>query len=247
MSSAKENIMFSGERFVPGNSQIRIEADHLERYRFLDSYVYNNKVLDIACGVGYGSRLIMKAGAIQYVGVDISRESLQYARQQFLSENVSFVIGDICNFNSKESFDVIICFETIEHVSNYRSALKNLFSLLNNTGVLIISSPNRIITSPKALSVYDLPANKFHTQEFTPNELVSELKKTGFYVSEAEIFGQRQRWLYSNRHIQFLIRSLRFPDIFAYISSPKLAPVKSLTPRYFVIVARKEGPHDRKR
>lgn len=243
MNNAKENIKFLGERFVPGKSGRRIEADHLERYRFLGPYVKNNKVLDIACGVGFGSRLIMEAGASQYVGVDISEESIQYAKQQFRSENVSFIAGDVCSFKSIKSFDVVICFETIEHVSCYRSALNNLFSVLSPCGVLIISSPNRLITSPKALHLADKPVNKFHTQEFTPNELVNELIATGFYVSEDEIFGQRQRWLYSNKHIQSMIRLTRFPDIFAFIMSPKLTPVKHLTPRYFIVVGRKESSH----
>ena len=83
--------------------------------------------------------------------------------------------------------------------------------------------------------------NKFHTQEFTPNELVNELIATGFHVSEEGVFGQRQRWLYSNKHIQSLIRFISFPDIFAFITSPELTPVKHLTPRYFAVVARKDG------
>ncbi len=240
MNNNKENMKFSGERFVPGNSGRRVEADHVERYRFLEPYVKDKKVLDIACGVGYGSRLIMEAGASRYIGVDISEESVQYAKQQFRSENVSFIAADICNFKSIESFDVVICFETIEHVSCYRSALKNLFSVLSPGGVLIISSPNRLITSPKALHLADKPVNKFHTQEFIPNELVNELIATGFYVNQDGVFGQRQRWLYSNKHIQSLIRLTRFPDIFAFITSPKLTPVKYLTPRYFIVVARKE-------
>ena len=244
MSNAIKNMKFSGERLVPGNSGRRIEADHLERYRFLESSVKNKKVLDIACGTGYGSNILIEAGASQYVGVDISEDSIEYAKQQFCSEKASFIVGDIGNFESAEPFDVIACFETIEHVSFYPSALKNLFSVLRPGGVLVISSPNRLITSPKALQLNDTPVNKFHTQEFTPNELANELRKVGFSVNKEDIFGQRQRGLYGNKHIQSLIRLTRFPDIFAFVTSPKITPVKRLTPRYFVIVARKEERDD---
>lgn len=239
MNDTKKNITFSGERFVLGNSGRRIEADHLERYLFASYYVKDNKVLDIACGVGYGSSVLMTGGASQYLGVDISEESIEYAKQEYGGENRTFIVADICHFKSTDSYDVIVCFETIEHVSCYRSALVNLYAMLNKNGVLIISSPNRIVTSPTALHINDKPANKFHTQEFTPNELENLLIETGFHVNKTEIFGQRQRYLYNNKIIQSLIRLTRFPDIFAFITSAKLTPVTRLIPRYFAIVARK--------
>jgi len=238
MNATQKSMEFSGERFVPGKSCRRIEADHIERYRFASTYVKNKAVLDIACGSGYGSRLLTEAGASQYVGVDISEESIRYATQEYNSVNTSFLIGDICNFRSTDSYGIIVCFETIEHVSCIHSALDNLYSMLNSDGMLIISSPNRIVTSPRARNISDKPANKYHVQEFTPNELESILNNRGFHVNTKEIFGQRQR--YSDSIIQTLIRATHFPDIFAFITSPKLTPVVHLTPRYFVIIARKK-------
>lgn len=240
MDSNKTSISFSGERFVPGNSGRRIEADHIERYLFATAYVKDKKVLDIACGVGYGSTLLRQAGANKYVGVDICNESIRYANQVYSTENTSFIVNSICSYKPPESFDVIVCFETIEHVDCYKPAISNLYSILKPGGLLIISSPNRVVTSPKARYKEDKPSNIFHTQEFTPNELMELLVENGFQVKNEDVFGQRQRWLYNNKTIQALVRLTRFPDIFAFISSPKLKPVVKLTPRYFVIVARKK-------
>jgi len=229
-------IPFSGERFLPGAFGKRMEADHFERYRFSAAYVKGKKVLDIACGVGYGAPLLIEAGASDYTGVDLSEETILNAKRKFSSKKASFSVGDICTFRSSEKYDVITCFETIEHINGYRQALKCLFVALRPGGVLLISSPNRLITSRNARTLSDQPTNKFHTQEFTPSELTKELKQAGFEV-KGSIFGQRQRWLYGNRFIQAIVRFIDFPDIFAYLSSAKVTPVKHLTPRYFLLVA----------
>lgn len=237
MPSSGNNIEFVGERFVPGSTDRRIEADHLERYRFASSLVKNMSVLDIACGTGYAASLLMAAGARRYRGIDISVSSVEYAQQNYRAENVTFATGDICDITSEDKYDVIVSFETIEHVRQYRLALANLYSLLSMNGTLVISSPNRLITSPRAASIDDRPSNKFHTQEFTPSELTNELIEAGFYVGRTEIYGQRQR--YRNRVIWSLLRRVTSFDPFASITSPKVTPVHRLTPRYFVLIARK--------
>jgi SAM-dependent methyltransferase len=235
----KEAISFTGERFLPGQSGRRIEADHLARYHFACQYVRDKKVLDIACGTGYAAPLLIGAGATRYKGVDISEESVQHAKGLYGSERSSFVVGDICKFDSIEPYDVIVSFETVEHVKCYRSALSNFFRILEPGGLLLISSPNRTITSPRVLNFNDKPANKFHTQEFTSSELLEELLAAGFDASAEDVFGQRQRWLYNCSYIQSLVRVTRFPDVFAFITSAEVTPVKNKSPRYFVVVAKK--------
>jgi SAM-dependent methyltransferase len=239
MIQIEEGAEFTGERLVPGKAGRRVEADHLERYRFACQYARNRKVLDIACGSGYGAPLLIEASASQYVGMDINENCVRYAKRRYESKHSIFLVGDICSLEAQERYDLIICFETIEHIESYHIALSNLFSALTPGGFLLISSPNRPITSPKALLLSDKPANIFHTQEFTPGELLNELHAAGFKTDLKYLFGQRQRWLYDNKHIQSLIRLVRFPDVFAYITSPKVKPVINMAPRYFVIVARK--------
>lgn len=184
---------FTGEYFVPGESGQRIEDDHMERYKFATRYARGKSVLDIACGVGYSAPLLVQAGASSYDGVDISEELTAYAKRRYGSDAVRYHVGDICFFNDGRQYELITCFETIEHVPDYKSALSNLRNLLKPGGLLLISSPNRKITSPGSFSLSDKPANEFHTQEFTPQELLLALRQAGFGANSGNVFGQRQR------------------------------------------------------
>lgn len=233
-----DDVAFSGERFVPGKAGSRIEADHIERYYHAVKFAQGKRVLDIACGVGYAAPLFTTAGAKEYVGVDISDESVAYAQKTFGGANRSFCVSDLCTFTTEIQFDLIVSFETIEHVAQYKEALINLYTLLAPGGTLLISSPHRWVTSPKAIELTDKPSNKYHTQEFTQEELIYALTEAGFKV-ESEVFGQRQRPFYKSSFVRKLIRTLGIPDFFAFLTSPKLKPITSLTPRYFVMTAKK--------
>ena len=228
---------FTGEFFVPGESGARIEADHYARYRFACRYARNKNVLDIACGVGYSAPMMLEAGACNYLGVDINEDLVAYATEKYGSANAKFTHGDVSTFRHTRTFDLITCFETIEHVRAYREALKRLYELLDLNGQLLISSPNRPVTSPLAATLTDAPANKFHTQEFTPDELTQELLAAGFLVTEDSVFGQRHRILFSNRRLNQLCNRL-FGDP-SESASPDVRKLRGMTPRYFVIVAKK--------
>lgn len=236
MKTPINDIVFTGEFFVPGSSGERVEADHMERYLFACNFIRACKVLDIACGFGYGGPLLINSGAIEYHGVDLSIELIKNAQYLYANEKISYSQGDICYYSSKDIFDTVICFETIEHVSNYRAALKNINKLLRDNGVLIISSPNRKVTSPVAKNLLDSPANPYHTQEFTIDELRKELNDAGFSVSDDNIFGQRNSFLYfRNDFSTWIVRSL-FGDP-SETSSAKVKKFCIKTPRYFVLVA----------
>ncbi len=74
------NLMdFTGERFVPGVDSGILEAEHVQRYIFAGEYAKGKSVLDIACGTGYGSSILNKAGATIVTGVDISNEAIEFA------------------------------------------------------------------------------------------------------------------------------------------------------------------------
>jgi len=233
----KHELAFTGEYCIPGKTPTRIEADHLARYRFAVRYVQAKSVLDIACGVGYAAPILLDGGALSYQGVDIRKELVEYAQGHYGSARANFDVGDICHFDSDESYDVITSFETIEHIPEYWSAIENLYRLLKSRGVLLISSPNRSVTSPCALTLTDKPSNPYHAQEFTPDELLEVLRRTGFAVGTEDIFGQRQRSIYKNRYLRKLANILYHnPDEKA---TPEVRLMTKKVPRYFVIVARK--------
>ena len=233
---ANTELNFTGEYFIPGKSGERIEADHLERYKFACKFAKGKSVLDIACGVGYAGPMFIQSGAVSYYGVDINDKLVEYAKDNFASELIGYSVGDICTFKIDKKFDLISCFETIEHIRDYKTAIKNLYDMLNPGGTLLVSSPNRPVTSPNCNTLKDKPSNEFHTQEFIPEELLLLLSENRFSVDKNNLYGQRQRKkVYRNRYIRKIIYTLLGnPDI---NTSPQVTPVKNLLPRYFVIVA----------
>jgi ubiquinone biosynthesis O-methyltransferase len=229
-------LAFTGEYFIPGEAPKRLEEDHTERYRFAAEFVRGKTVLDIACGVGYGSKYLANAGALRVDGVDITEDVIDYAKLNYQVDRISFTIGNIYDFKSDISYDVITCFETIEHVKDYRIALSNLYSLLNKNGVLLISTPNRLITSPRAKSLNDKPSNKYHVQEFILDEFKMELQNHNFRIDKDGIFGQRQQRYFRNKYCRMAYNKFFKTKERA---SPAVTPVQKLMPRYFLIVARK--------
>ncbi len=84
-------------------------------------------------------------------------------------------------------FDTIICFETIEHVQVPEVVFDNFRKILKPNGILIISSPNRKLTSPNSKDNHNL-ANKFHFFEYSTHEFITNTRK---YFAVNSIYGQR--------------------------------------------------------
>jgi SAM-dependent methyltransferase len=231
---ADNQIKFTGENFIPEVSEKRLMDDHLERYKFAAPLVRGAKVLDIACGSGYGSQLLLDSGAKSVDGVDISEKMVLHAQDRYSDEGIHFHIGDIRNFRGDAPYDFITCFETIEHLTEYQEAIANLFSLLKPGGKLLISSPNRPITTPDAHSLADKPSNPFHTQEFTPPELQGLLERQGFTIQANGIYGQRFQRKIKFKLIRKLYRMWVRPES---SSNPAVLPLSKLAPRYFLLVA----------
>ncbi|MDD5751504.1 MAG: methyltransferase domain-containing protein, partial [Candidatus Peribacteraceae bacterium] len=136
-----------------------------------------------------------------------------------------------------EEFDVVVCFETIEHVPQYREALAHLFRALKPGGVLLLSTPNRVMTSPSASRITDPIPNPYHSQEFLPSEMQGFLVEAGFPASGLSLFGQRQQRYFSWKVIRFLYKRYWDPD---HRMSPDFEPLRPpLRPRDFLFVARK--------
>lgn len=143
---------------------------HLARYKFASNYVKSKNVADIACGTGYGSRSIIEEGeANSYIGIDISRESIEYANNYHSVEGTSFICcsGEKTPMNST-TIDVVVSFETIEHVPREKALLKEFNRILKPGGLLIISTPNSwpLEIAPHHVKEYDLNAFKAALSDF---------------------------------------------------------------------------------
>jgi O-antigen biosynthesis protein len=162
-----DRIGQADERFVPGTADGElIEVEHFARYRWAGQLVAGRSVLDAGCGVGYGSAMLARAGAADVVGLDLSAKAVEAAAQG-APANASFVAGDVhaLPFDAGR-FEVVVCFEVIEHVEGQDEVIAELARVLAPGGVLAISSPNR--------DVY--PAgNPHHVHEYVPDELRAAL------------------------------------------------------------------------
>ena len=221
---------------MPCQTKKRLEEDHLARYDFAAKFVKGKRVLDIACGSGYGARSLLDAGALSVTGVDLSQNAVDFALDHYARDGVTYQCDSIYTYETNAEYDVIISYETIEHVDDHQRALNNLYRLLSDEGILLISSPNRLITSPKANSISDAPANSYHVLEFVLEEFIDAIKSTGFKVSSDEVYGQRLQPHIPNKLLRKLYRKVFRPHIF---KDPSVLPIGAKEPRYFVVIARK--------
>lgn len=224
---------YTGEFFVPGEGCKISEEEHFERYKFAATYAAGKRILDIACGVGYGSNILSEMGASIIIGCDIIEDNIEYCVKRYQSDSLKFKVKDVTKPLLKEEFDLIVCFETIEHIDDFKTALTNLYDSLKEDGRLIISSPNRKITNP-----YLGPnerAGVYHIREFTIDEFKVHLLESGFI--NIEVYGQRQQRFFDNPFIEKHYKRLFKPSRKA---SPKVEPIKKgLEPEYFIMIASK--------
>jgi ubiquinone/menaquinone biosynthesis C-methylase UbiE len=145
------------------------KEEHLSRYCYASKFLSGKKVLDIACGTGFGSELLIKCGAKAVYAADISQEALQEASERLrLYGNkavAQFEDGTKLSFQD-DFFDAVVSFETIEHIKEAETFIQELHRVLKPEGALFISTPNALVTKP----INGIPTNPFHVREYTPEE-----------------------------------------------------------------------------
>ena len=174
------------ERFDPCQGEgTLIDTEHRARYWWASRVVAGKDVLDAGCGVGYGIEILASAGAATVSGVDIDPAALREAEDRFGESAATIVEGDLQDLPlDDDSFDVVVCFEAIEHVEDGGRALAEFRRVLRPDGLLLVSSPNP--------DVYP-SGNEHHVHEYRPAELAAAV---GEHFSHVR--GYRQHaWLAS--------------------------------------------------
>lgn len=137
-------LPFTGERYTPECVR-EIAYEHWHRYAFARPLAAGRRVLDAACGEGYGSALLARAGG-QVLGVDIGADAVAHARSRYAGQSgLRFEQGDATRLDGlpDASFDLIVSFETLEHVLAQEDMLDGFARLLAPGGLLLVSTPDR--------------------------------------------------------------------------------------------------------
>jgi ubiquinone/menaquinone biosynthesis C-methylase UbiE/glycosyltransferase involved in cell wall biosynthesis len=179
-------LEWTGERFLPWvyADGARLHYEHLHRYAFAAELAKNKNVLDLACGEGYGAFLISQQ-ASQVVAIDIDEQTVDHAKNRYLRKNLNFIKGSITDIPIKghQLFDIITCFEGLEHISQHDSLLSEVKRLLVKDGLFIVSTPNRkVLTDDLGYQ------NPFHLKELYLEEFKCLL---GSYFKHTIFFGQK--------------------------------------------------------
>lgn len=171
-------VMYSGERILPKTIFNVTYQQSLVAYEFAKRYAAGKEVLDVASGEGYGTSLLgQTAGRV--VGLDYHKEAVANAQARYGNSTVSFTQGNL--FNTVEvlqgrRFDVVCCFQTIEHVMDHNKFLAALSSVTKPGGTIIVSTPNK----------YVFPSfNPYHVHELGYEELQqlfgNHFRDVGYY------------------------------------------------------------------
>lgn len=165
-------LEFTGERIVPGAENCeplfadKMYMEHSARYRLASKFAKGAKILDIGCGVGYGSAILADAGAASVTAFDLSAEAIEHARGFYARPAIKFETGDATAFSYEDKFDLIVCFELIEHVPNPDKTFDCIMSCLAEDGILVMSTPRAL----------EEKRNDFHIHEFAADEFEDKFR-----------------------------------------------------------------------
>jgi 2-polyprenyl-3-methyl-5-hydroxy-6-metoxy-1,4-benzoquinol methylase len=214
---------------------------HLARYRFAADSLAPGRVLDMACGVGYGTNLVLQQASdkiAEICGVDLNGQAIRYAGQRYAHPKANFIQADAMQFTDPRGFDTVISLETIEHVPDPVQFVSCLVNLLRPGGILVCSVP----TTPSA------DVNPYHLHDFTEKAFVNMLG--AHHLIEADRLEQIQPYAVVSilKKGETRLQSLR-PNLLTYYLSHPLKALKRVgatvhygfNNRYLTLACRKPG------
>lgn len=156
---------------LPTADQYVLHLMHSAAYRHAARVVEGKSVLDLGCNTGYGSN-ILSVPAKSVVGVDVSERAVTLAQQKYVGANIEFQVIDGTRIPFEDdSFDIVTCFQLIEHLVEYDGFISELKRVLRTDGIVIFTTPNALLRLDPGMK----PWNKFHVREFNPEELENTL------------------------------------------------------------------------
>jgi GT2 family glycosyltransferase/SAM-dependent methyltransferase len=181
--AADRLIEWTGERCVPWTGDLQVVYEHFHRYLLATRLVAGKRVLDLASGEGYGVALLSQS-AERVIGVELDPLTVQHSRSTYPLANVEFLQGSMLDLSRFEagSFDVVTCFEALEHVTEHDELFEQVRRVLAPTGIFLSSTPDRLVYS----EAHD-HHNPFHVRELSLDEYREVL---GEHFAHAVVWGQ---------------------------------------------------------
>jgi 2-polyprenyl-3-methyl-5-hydroxy-6-metoxy-1,4-benzoquinol methylase len=174
-------LALTGERTLPD-----VPAEnywfqrHLVVYRWIAEAVGGARVIDMACGEGYGAAELARSAA-SVIGVDANPQAHEHARLRYRQRNLVFVRDLVDRFAAPA--DAVVFLQTVEHLSDPHEALAHFRSLVEPDGVVYVSTPNVLTLAPKGA---ERSANPWHVREYRAEEFAALCR--GVFAS-VEVFG----------------------------------------------------------
>jgi 2-polyprenyl-3-methyl-5-hydroxy-6-metoxy-1,4-benzoquinol methylase len=202
MADAKKR--FTGERLNVGDDDFGPDlSQHLAAYQFCLPEVAGKVVLDAGCGEGYGGRCIAGAASL-VVGVDVSLDALVTAAVN-RPENISFSCADLQRLSfADESFDVICCFQVLEHLRDPAILLQEVKRVLKASGLFMLTTPNKLTSFSE---------NPHHVKEYRPDELQTLLRLFFPAVDLFGVFGSERVRRFQRSRRRYVERILRLDPL----------------------------------
>jgi ubiquinone/menaquinone biosynthesis C-methylase UbiE len=167
MAKRDDMIKLDGERFLPWMDDPMMNYEHLHRYAFAKEFVKDKTVLDLACGEGYGSAMLAEE-AEQVTGIDINECAIKHAAATYVKSNLEFIKSSITKvgITGCRLFDVIVCFEALEHVVEHDKVVSEVKRLLKEDGIFIVSTPDKQLHTDTANYHNPFHLRELYFQEF---------------------------------------------------------------------------------
>jgi SAM-dependent methyltransferase len=160
-------LELTGERTLPDvPAENYWYRRHLVVYEWIGARVLGQRVLDMACGEGYGSEVLSRSAA-SVLGVDGNPEAHEHARLRYVRENLRFEWGAVETYGEPGSFDAVVFLQTIEHVQDPEAVLRHFRSLLSEGGIAYVSTPNVLTLAPEGAAK---SSNPWHLREYRAEE-----------------------------------------------------------------------------
>jgi SAM-dependent methyltransferase len=206
-------LALTGERTLPDVPEENYwYRRHLVVYEWIARQIAGKRVIDMACGEGYGTDLLART-ASSAVGVDANPEAHEHARLRYTQPNIRFERDLVDTF--AEQTDAVVFLQTIEHLQEPGAVLDHFRSLIGASGVLYVSTPNVLTLAPKGAQ---RSGNPWHVHEYRLHEFERLCRE---HFSSVEVYGL------------FHARKLRVHELALRLGWDRLHPLLGVTKPFY--------------